>query len=114
MGGWSLLQASRRLHIRGFQAIGVTLASHGMNNMYESITPLLYEHQDVGPLRHLYRLAAEKLGYNKYQGDFAYSVVDFSVTVYSAYKGLVLKDSPLRLTSGGLFERPDTGMLFRY
>lgn len=64
----------------------MTLATHGVSNMYESITPLLYEDQEVGPLRYFYRLAAERLGYDKYHGDFAYSVADFSVTAYSAYK----------------------------
>ena len=114
LGGWSLIQASRKLHSRRFKAIGVTLATHGVSNMYESITPLLYEHQEVGPLRYFYRLAAERLGYDKYHGDFAYSVADFSVTAYSAYKGLVLKENPLRLASRGLFEKPGAGTLFRY
>ncbi|MFP2419964.1 DUF4225 domain-containing protein [Pseudescherichia vulneris] len=55
-----------------------------------------------------------QLGYEKYNGDFAYSVVDFSITAYSAYKGLIIKENPLRIASRGLFEKPGTGKLFHY
>lgn len=113
-GGWSLLQAGRRVHLRKLNAIGLTLMAHGTNNAYEAITPLLYEHQDIGPIRYLYRLISKQLGYDKYHGDFAYSTVDFSITAYSAYKGLVLKENPSRLVSKRLFETPGTGRLFRY
>lgn len=113
-GGWSLTQAGKRYNLRNFKAIGITLAAHGMNNMYESISPLLYEHQEIGPVRYLYRLAAKQLGYDKYHGDFAYSVVDLSVTAFSAYKGLVLKQNPLRWVKKGAFEKPGTGTLFHH
>ncbi|WP_114193531.1 DUF4225 domain-containing protein [Edaphovirga cremea] len=113
LGGISLYTAGNKLHFKRMKSIGVTLIAHGANNAYESITPLLYEHQETGPLRDFYRFVTKQLGYDKYIGDFAYSVVDLSVTAYSAYNGLVLKENPLRLVSRGLFEKPGTGMLFR-
>ncbi|MDX6022443.1 DUF4225 domain-containing protein [Scandinavium sp. V105_16] len=114
LGGINIYSTGKRLHLRRMKSIGITLIAHGANNVFESITPLLYEHQETGLLRDLYRFAAKQLGYEKYNGDFAYSVVDFSITAYSAYKGLIIKESPLRIASRGLFEKPGTGKLFHY
>ena len=114
LGGISIYNAGKRFHLRGMKSIGITLIAHGANNVFESITPILYEHQETGPLRDLYRFAATQLGYEKYNGDFAYSMVDFSITAYSAYKGLIIKESPLRIANRGLFEKPGTGKLFHY
>lgn len=114
VGGLSLAKAGNDFHLRRFKTIGITLMAHGFNNAYESIIPLLYEHQEIGPIRYLYRLASKQIGYDKYHGDSAYSVIDFSITAYSAYRGLILKENPLRLASRGLFEKPGTGTLFRH
>lgn len=105
---------AKKLNMTGVSSIGIVLASHGGNNIFESISPILFENQSVGPVRFIYRGFSKALGYDKFDADFAYSAVDFSVTAYSAYKGLVLQQNPNRLIPKGWFEKPGTGRLFRH
>ncbi|MBA0206372.1 DUF4225 domain-containing protein [Pectobacterium aroidearum] len=114
ISGITMAYTAKKLNMTGVSSIGIVLASHGGNNIFESISPILFENQSVGPIRFIYREFAKALGYDKFDADFAYSAVDFSVTAYSAYKGLVLQQNPNRLIPKGWFEKPGTGRLFRH
>ncbi len=111
--GWSFFFLDSKLNFRGVKALGLALMAHGFNNAYESISPVLFEHQDTGWVRRFYRTGANMLGFDKYKGDMAYSVADIAVTVIAATQMPVLKESPKRLVTRGMFEPPGNGMLFR-
>lgn len=110
--GLALLEVSKKLHVKKMGAIGVVLAAHGANNMFESLSPVLFEHQSVGPVRWIYRKGAKILGYDKYNGDLIYEGVDFCATLYGAVKMPVEFQNSNRLVPKGWFERPGTGKLF--
>lgn len=112
ISGYALTRTGTALNSKFFKTMGVTLFAHGLNNTYESISPVLFEHQEVGYLRKLYRKSAKVLGYDKYTGDWIYSAVDLSVTIISAFETPVLVQNRNRLIPKGWFEKPGTGRLF--
>ncbi|AYM91404.1 DUF4225 domain-containing protein [Serratia sp. 3ACOL1] len=112
--GWTINKLGQTMHFRHMKSIGVILMANGTNNTFESISPVLFENQRVGWVRHLYRLGAEYLGGDKYDGDFAYGTVDFIATLYSAYRMPVITQNKNRYVTPFLFEKPGTGRLFRY
>lgn len=112
ISGYALTRTGTALNSKFFKTMGVTLFAHGLNNTYESISPVLFEHQEVGYLRKLYRKSAKVLGYDKYTGDWVYSAVDLSVTIISAFETPVLVQNRNRLIPKGWFEKPGTGRLF--
>lgn len=111
-GGVSMFNLGSKLHLKRLKGIGITLIAHGTNNFYESISPIIYEQEHSAWLRKIYRNGAELAGLDRRYGDLAYSAVDFSITAYAGYRGLVLKNNANRLATSGLFEKPGTGMLF--
>ncbi|CAI1678945.1 MULTISPECIES: DUF4225 domain-containing protein [Serratia] len=115
VGGALMANLGRKLHSRKLKGYGVILFAHGLNNAYESISPIIYEHEhkDSGFLRDIYRNGAGLVGLNQKYGDLAYSAVDFTITAYAGYRGLVLKNHGDRLATSALFEKPGTGMMFR-
>lgn len=113
-GGIYLAKIGKSLKIKRFKGVGVILFAYGINNVYESASPLLYEHSQSGPLRDLYRKAAELAGLGDNEGDFGYSSVELSLSIYTAIRSPVLAQNPGRLVSKYLFEKPGTGKLFRY
>ncbi|AKG67678.1 hypothetical protein WN53_00160 [Serratia fonticola] len=112
--GWTINKLGQTMHFRHMKSIGVILIANGTNNTFESISPVLFENQRVGWVRKLYRLGAEYLGGDKYDGDFAYGTVDFIATLYSAYRMPVITQNKNRYVTPFLFEKPGTGRLFRY
>lgn len=112
--GWTINKLGQTMHFRHMKSIGVILIANGTNNTFESISPVLFENQRVGWVRKLYRLGAEYLGEDKYDGDFAYGTVDFIATLYSAYRMPVITQNKNRYVTPFLFEKPGTGRLFRY
>lgn len=112
--GGNIAYLGNKLHIKHFQGVGVVLFSHGINNVYESMSPLVYEVEQTGYLRRIYRKCAEMMGFDKSAGDLAYSAVDFSVSLYAAVRTPVLKQSDKRILSRHFGDTPGTGRLFNY
>lgn len=113
-GGYRLTHIGRTLNFRSMRGVGVMLVAHGLNNAYESVSPLIYEYKDVGLLRKIYREAAKLAGFDDDAGDFAYSGVEFSITLYAAIRTPVLTQNPGRFVTQYLGEQPGTGKLFRH
>lgn len=90
------------------------LVTHGLNDIYESASPLIYEHKHTGLIRKIYREAANMAGLSNDAGDLAYSGVEFSLTLYAAMRTPVLIQNPGRLATKYLGDQPGTGKLFRY
>lgn len=112
--GYQLAKVGKNLRSRSFMGMGVILVSYGLNNIYESASPVFYEQAQVGPLRKIYRKAAELAGLNDDDGDFAYSGVEFALTVYAAIRTPVMQQHSSRLVTRYIGERPGTGKIFRY
>ncbi|MEW7314607.1 DUF4225 domain-containing protein [Buttiauxella gaviniae] len=110
--GSVLVNVGRRLNSKSFKSIGVMLIAHGANNMYESISPILFEHSKAGYLRRFYRKSANVLGYDNNTGDWIYSAADLAVTIIAAVDTPVLVQNRNRLIPKGWFEKPGTGRLF--
>ncbi|CAQ83714.1 MULTISPECIES: DUF4225 domain-containing protein [Photorhabdus] len=98
--GIAIFNSSKLLKSKKVKSMGVVLLAHGINNAYESITPILYENQDIGWVREGYRHISHALGYGDDVADVAYSSVDLMASLYGTYGMLKLK--------------PETGKLFRY
>lgn len=113
-GGTQLAKLGQSLNIRRFQGVGVVLVSYGLNTVFESVSPLIYEHSQSGPLRSLYRKAANLAGLADEEGDLGYSSVEFTLTVYAALRSPVLAQSSRRFVKKAFGERPGTGKLFRH
>ncbi|WP_261641015.1 DUF4225 domain-containing protein [Erwinia mallotivora] len=113
-GGFQLAKLGHSLKIKRLKGVGIILALYGANNVYESVTPVLYEHSESGPIRYLYRKAAELAGFSNDEGDLAYSSVELSLSLYAAVRTPVLTQNPGRLVSKYLGEQPGTGKLFRH
>lgn len=113
-GGYRLNRLGKSLNLRAMRGVGIMLAAHGLNNVYESVSPLIYEHKDAGLLRVLYRKAAKLAGFDDDAGDLAYSGVEFSLTLYAAIRTPVLTQYPGRFVTKYLGEQPGTGKLFRH
>lgn len=90
------------------------MIAYGINNVYESVSPIIYENSQAGPLRELYRKAAELAGMDNDVGDLGYSGIEVSLSIYAAIRSPVLSQNPGRLVNKHLFEKPGTGKLFRY
>lgn len=108
VSGAGLIMTGKKLNAKGMMSFGVTLSAQGGNNIYESVASLSF-HGDAAqsPLRWLYR---SLLG--KDSGDFAYSMVDISVTAYAAVTKPVLVQNSRRLISRSIGDKPGTGRLF--
>ncbi|MBV6818420.1 DUF4225 domain-containing protein [Rahnella sp. PD12R] len=61
---------------------GIPLISHGTNNMWENGYYLLFRKNSPGWIREGYRKIAVSLGEKQDVGDYAYAVVDLSLSVY--------------------------------
>ncbi|RAW88374.1 DUF4225 domain-containing protein [Photorhabdus laumondii] len=115
VSGFAVINSGRIVKSRTVQSIGVVLAAHGANNFYESISPILYENQDIGWVREGYRHISHALGYGDDVADVAYSSFDFAVSLYGTYGMLKLKPVKSKNNiSGGYSVKPGTGKLFRY
>ncbi|MFD0710206.1 MULTISPECIES: DUF4225 domain-containing protein [Photorhabdus] len=113
--GLAVFNSGRLVKSRTVQSVGVVLAAHGVNNFYESISPILYEHQDIGWVREGYRHVSHALGYGDGVADVAYSSVDFVASLYGTYGMLKLKPVKSKNNiSGGYPVKPGAGKLFRY
>jgi len=110
--GKILFNTGKILNSKTFKSIGVILIAHGANNVYESLSPILFEHSKAGYLRKLYRKGANVLGYDNNSGDLVYSAADLFVTIIAAVETPVLVQNRNRLIPKGWFEKPGTGRLF--
>lgn len=113
-GRFRLAKLGNSLRIKRLKGVDIILALYGANNVYESVTPVLYEHSESGPIRYFYRKAAELAGLSNDEGDQAYSSVELSLSLYAAVRTPVLTQNPGRLVSKYLGEQPGTGKLFRH
>lgn len=113
IAGGSLLLTGTRLNVRRFQGAGLILVAHSMNNVFETVSPLIYESAHAGIVRKIYRKAASLAGLDKDSGDLAYSTVDFSLKIYATLRSPILQQNSNRLVKKGRFEKPGTGALFR-
>lgn len=86
-GGYSIYNVGKMIHSNKMKVLGATLIAHGANDLFETIAPLVVDHQETGFLRRLYRYGAEKLGYDKYTGDFAYSSAELALSIYAGVYG---------------------------
>ncbi|EGK4047023.1 DUF4225 domain-containing protein, partial [Escherichia coli] len=114
VGGVGALKFGKVVHSNRIKGIGVTLVAHGANNFYESLSPLFFNEYDSGPIRELYRVIAKKMGGDINSADYAYSIVDFSITAYGGYSGMKIVPKYNRLIRPSLGNRPGTGRLFHY
>ncbi|MQL46684.1 DUF4225 domain-containing protein [Photorhabdus khanii] len=115
VAGFAVINSGRLVKSKTVQSIGVVLAAHGANNFYESISPILYENQDIGWVRAGYRHISHALGYDDGVADVAYSSVDLVASLYGTYGMLKLKPIKSKNNiSGGYTVKPGTGKLFRY
>ncbi|EYU16069.1 DUF4225 domain-containing protein [Photorhabdus aegyptia] len=98
--GFSVFKSGKLVRSKTVKSLGVVLFAHGGNNFYESISPILYENQDIGWVRAGYRHISHALGYDDGVADVAYSSVDLVASAYGTY---------------GMFKlKPGAGKLFRY
>lgn len=67
-------------------SLGLTLATQGVNNMYENGYYLLYRENNTSYLRDAYRFAFKELGYGNNEADMAYAAVDLLLSGYSIFK----------------------------
>ncbi|WP_318366239.1 DUF4225 domain-containing protein [Enterobacter sp.] len=107
-------EISNRFNIKYFKGVSAVFAAYGANNIYESITPILYENAESGPVRWAFREAAELIGLEVNDGDFSYDFIELSLSVYAGIRKPVLLNSPKRLAEKILGDAPGTGKLFRY
>ena len=112
LGGAGIYKFSNVVHSKRLKGISAVLALHGANNIYESVSPLIYESDQPGYVRDIYRFIAKKMGYDIDQGDFAYSSVDFAATAYAAYAGRALVTNKNSLVSRSWLDKPGTGRLY--
>ncbi|MBN3064905.1 DUF4225 domain-containing protein [Pectobacterium aquaticum] len=113
--GVQLYRLGKHLNVKHFKSFGVLLVSHGGNNIYESLSPIINDGEySSGTVRDIYRGLASLAGYNKDTGDALYSFGDLSLTIYASLRTPVLVDSPTRLLSRGFLERPRITKLFKY
>ncbi|MGY2293429.1 DUF4225 domain-containing protein [Pseudomonas sp. SDO528_S397] len=74
--------------------VGVPIMAHGGNNIYESGRNVWEGRTDTeGPLRKVYQQTALALGGEKETGDFAYSIVDASTSIYSLWRLMLKRDA---------------------
>lgn len=112
VSGLGIYKFGQIVHSRRIKGISVILITHGINNIYESASPLIYDNYRSGYVRDIYRFIAKKMGYDIDQGDFAYSSVDFAVTAYAVYAGQKLVTNKNSLASRSWLDKPGTGRLY--
>lgn len=112
-GARGVYKFGNTIHSKRIKGISVVLAAHGLNNIYESITPLLYDRQEPGKIRDIYRFIAKKMGYDIDEGDLAYSSVDFAVTAYATYSGMKIVPNKNSLALRAWGDKPGTGRLYK-
>lgn len=108
------LKLSNSLNIKSFKGVAVVFAAYGANNIYEAMTPLVFEHASPGALRWLYQEGAEIIGLDADDGDFAYSFVELSLSIYAGIRKPIVTQSARRLADHLIGEAPGTGKLFKY
>ena len=113
-GGYRLTKLGKLLNLKTMRGVGLMLIAYGANNVYESVSPLIYEHNKAGPIRAIYREAAKIAGLDDDAGDMAYSGVEFSLTLYAAIRMPVLTQNHNRLLTKYFGDQPGTGKLFRH
>ncbi|MCC8374932.1 MULTISPECIES: DUF4225 domain-containing protein [Photorhabdus] len=100
VAGFAVFNSGKLRRSKTVQSMGAVLFAHGLNNAYESVTPILYENQDIGWVREGYQYISHVLGYDDDIADIAYSSVDLVASAYGTY---------------GMFKlKPGAGKLFRY
>ena len=104
---------SNILKMKRFKGVAAVFAAYGGNNIYEAMTPILFEHSSAGPVRFFYREAAEILGFENDQGDFAYNSIEFSLSIYAGIRKPIVSQNAKRLADKLIGETPGTGRLFR-
>ncbi|HDR2159148.1 TPA: DUF4225 domain-containing protein [Enterobacter cancerogenus] len=104
---------SNILKMKRFKGVAAVFAAYGGNNIYEVITPILFVHSSAGPVRFFYREAAEILGFENDQGDFAYNSIEFSLSIYAGIRKPIVSQNAKRLADKLIGETPGTGRLFR-
>lgn len=111
-----MFKLGRDLHQRHLSGLGAVLFAHGANNVFESLSPLFPWNKRLhsGYLREFYRKAAKIAGFDRDMGDFAYSLGDFAITLYSSTGGKALIQHRNRLIPKGWFQMPGTGKLYRF
>lgn len=70
---------------RGRNVAGYLLVSHGANNIYENGYFLINGEEDIGPVRDLYRMLANKAGYDNRRADIVYGGVDLALSVHGLF-----------------------------
>lgn len=90
------------------------MIAYGINNVYESASPIIYENSQAGPLRELYRKAAKLAGMDNDAGDLGYSGIKVLLSIHAAIRSLVLSQNPGRLVNKYLFKKPGAGKSPRY
>lgn len=95
---------------RGRNVTGYLLISHGANNIYENGYFLINGEDDTGPVRDLYRMLANKAGYDNRIADIVYGGVDLALSVHGLFftKKLVSDRRSLMSYENG----PDTLRLY--
>lgn len=105
---------SETLNIKSFRGVSVVFAAYGANNIYEAMTPVLFEHASPGLLRLLYQEGAEIIGLNTDDGDLAYSFVELSLSIYAGIRKPIVTQNAKRLADPLIGDAPGTGKLFKY
>ncbi len=108
------LKLCNTLNIKTFKGVAVVFAAYGANNIYEAMTPVLFEHASAGPLRWLYREGAEIIGLDAEDGDFAYSFAELSLSIYAGIRKPIITQSAKKLAEPLIGDTPGTGKLFKY
>lgn len=70
---------------KGRNTTGFLLVSHGVNNVYENAYFLINGEDDIGPVRDLYRIVANKAGYDNRTADIIYGGVDLALSVHGLF-----------------------------
>ncbi|HDR2159151.1 TPA: DUF4225 domain-containing protein [Enterobacter cancerogenus] len=104
---------SSTLNIRRFRGVAIVFVAYGANNIYEAMTPVIFEHSSPGAVRIFYREIAEVFGFDKDQGDYAYSFGELSLSIYAGIRKPIVTQHSKRLADKLIGETPGTGRLFR-
>ncbi len=103
---------SKTLHLKRLRGIAVIFAAYGVDNIWESVSPLVYEEASAGPLRRIIRGISEEFGLSEDNSDLGYSFIEFSLSVYGTFSARKLFPNANRLAAGVGRKRPGTGRLF--
>ncbi|EQA0095455.1 DUF4225 domain-containing protein, partial [Escherichia coli] len=105
-------QLGKTLHLRRLRGIAIVFASYGVDNIWESVSPLIFEEANAGPLRRVIRGIAGEFGISEDDSDLGYSFVEFSLSLYNTFNARKLFPNENRLVIGVGRKRPGTGRLF--